>query len=153
MKTRLMSLCLLLTACERGVEYREGIDLSTLEFNYFSPTMGVHPDDVVLDDPHNLFASGMTSARPFLVPPPAFPSEAFPPIAPDGVSPRQPHSPKPFFWVATGRVGGRACVSSFQVSTRGPAPASPPPPAAPRPPPCQHGACSRCGSGGPTVRR
>ena len=58
---RWISLSLLLTACTRGGEYREGMDLSTLEFNYFSPTMGVHPDDVVLDDPNNIFASGMTS--------------------------------------------------------------------------------------------
>jgi hypothetical protein len=42
-----------LAACDRGGEYREGIDLSTLEFNYFSPTMGVHPDTSVLDDPNN----------------------------------------------------------------------------------------------------
>lgn len=61
MMQRWIGLSLLLTACTRGGEYREGMDLSTLEFNYFSPTTGIHPDDVVLDDPNNIFASGMTS--------------------------------------------------------------------------------------------
>jgi hypothetical protein len=58
-----LNLCLLLsvTACERGGEYRLGVDLSTLEFNYYSPQMGVHPDASVLEDPNNLFSDGMTS--------------------------------------------------------------------------------------------
>jgi hypothetical protein len=59
--TLALSLLLLLGACERGGAYREGIDLSTLEFNYVSASMGIHPDTVVLGDPNNIFADGLTS--------------------------------------------------------------------------------------------
>jgi len=50
-----------IAACQDGGEYREGMDLSLLEFNYYSPTMGIHPDTVVLDDPNNIFSNGLTS--------------------------------------------------------------------------------------------
>jgi hypothetical protein len=58
--TPILALLTVLAACDRGGEYREGTDLSALEFNYLSPTMGVHPDTSVLGDPNNIFAQGLT---------------------------------------------------------------------------------------------
>ena len=58
-KATLILLLLLSTACERGGEYRLGVDLGAMEFNYFSESMGVYPDASVLDDPNNVFANGL----------------------------------------------------------------------------------------------
>jgi hypothetical protein len=60
-KTILIPVFLLCTACERGGDYRLGVDLTSMEFNYVSESMGVHPNQSVLDDPNNIFSDGLTN--------------------------------------------------------------------------------------------
>ena len=61
---------------EPGV-YRRGVNLNVLQFEYRSPTMGVHPDTSVLRDPNNPFAKGAGpetkwDVESFAVPAPRF---------------------------------------------------------------------------------
>ena len=53
-------LCALLSGCAPEGSYRLGLELGDLVFDYYSPTMGVHPDVSILEEPSNLFAAGLS---------------------------------------------------------------------------------------------